>query len=383
MVSFGLCWNTSGNPKISDNITSDSVMRSNRFTDTLTGLKGGTKYYLRAYAVNTKGIGYGNEVTFTTLPAGVPEITTTMTSNITYATAVSGGKITNDGGATFIAGGVCWSEFPSPTITNNKTIDRTTVGEFISTLTELKPERVYHLRAYATNTLGTAYGNDITFTTPSESSSVLDADGNIYNTINIGNQVWFQQNLKTTRYSNGDLIGTTTPVTLNISMESSPKYQWAYNGIEDNAVLYGRLYTWFAVNDNRNICPTGWHVATRTEWQILLDYLTANGYGYGGSGDNIAKAMAETFGWVIDGTAGNVGNDQASNNKSRFSALPSGGRISSVFGYCGIGSYWMSATEENETYAQRGCYMYSSNGGVYTALVNKKDGYSVRCLRNN
>jgi len=93
-------------------------------------------------------------------------------------------------------------------------------------------------------------------------NSVTDADGNVYTILTIGNQTWMGRNLRTTKYRNNDVIGTTTPVTLNITSENNPKYHWAYGGNESNVATYGRLYTWYAVNDNRNLCPLGWHVPT-------------------------------------------------------------------------------------------------------------------------
>ena len=77
---------------------------------------------------------------------------------------------------------------------------------------------------------------------------IKDADGNVYTSVTIGTQVWMKENLKTTKYGNGDLIGTTTPATLDISLESTPKYQWAYEGNESNVNTYGRLYTWYCSN---------------------------------------------------------------------------------------------------------------------------------------
>src|SRR5664280_2965928 len=99
---------------------------------------------------------------------------------------------------------------------------------------------------------------------------VRDGDGNLYNTITIGTQVWMAENLKATKYLNGEIIGTTTA---NILEESSPKYQWAYGNDENNVPTYGRLYTWYAVTDSRSVCPTGWHVPIDTEWNALTTYL--------------------------------------------------------------------------------------------------------------
>jgi uncharacterized protein (TIGR02145 family) len=102
---------------------------------------------------------------------------------------------------------------------------------------------------------------------------MTDQDGNVYTSVTIGTQVWMVENLKTTKYRNGDLIGTTTPATLNISAEATPKYQWAPNYAESIVTTYGRLYTWYAVTDTRNVCPTGWHVPTNVEWSILTTFL--------------------------------------------------------------------------------------------------------------
>jgi uncharacterized protein (TIGR02145 family) len=104
-------------------------------------------------------------------------------------------------------------------------------------------------------------------------STVTDGDGNIYGKVIIGTQVWLTENLKTTKYRNGDLIGTTTPAGLDIYDEVTPKYQWAYAGNEDNVATYGRLYTWYAITDTRNVCPTGWHVPSDAEWLTLENYL--------------------------------------------------------------------------------------------------------------
>lgn len=213
--------------------------------------------------------------------------------------------------------------------------------------------------------------------------TVKDIDGNIYHTVTIGKQVWMAENLKTTKYNNGDFIGTTIPATLNISGESTPKYQWAYNGDETNVATYGRLYTWYAVTDIRNVCPTGWHVPTDEEWTTLIDYLTNNGFGYEGTGNNIAKSMASKSGWTANGTAGNVGNDQASNNSSGFTALPSGNReVYGTFHDIGFNGYWWSATKSNDTFAWY-ISIYYDNGFVNRSpYYFKHYGWAIRCLKD-
>ena len=316
--------------------------------------------------------------------ATLPILITAAVSNITWSTATSGGNVTDIGGATISASGVCWSTLINSTITNSKTTDGTGIGAYMSSITGLTPVTTFYLRAYATKSVGTAYGSEISFATSSTSTSVTDINGNVYNTIIIGNQVWMQQNLKTTKYSNGDLIGTTVYASFDLdkSNEIKPKYQWVYNGMESNVALYGRLYTWYTIIDSRNVCPIDWHVPTDVEWTTLTDYLTNNGYSYNGSGDKIAKSLAATFGWSKAGTAGNIGYDQTSNNSSGFAALPSGARYPyGSFGGIVSEGIWWSATKNDTTDAWNRS-LYNSQSIIERGAWNKRIGYSVRCLRD-
>jgi len=164
VTARGVCWNTSSGPTISNNTTTDGS-GSGSFTSSITGLLPGTTYYVRAYATNSIGTAYGNELTITT-SAILPVITTTAISAITSTTAASGGNITTDGGAAVTARGVCWNTSSGATISNNKTIDGTNAGSFTSSVTGLLPGTTYYVRAYATSSVGTAYGNELTLTTP-------------------------------------------------------------------------------------------------------------------------------------------------------------------------------------------------------------------------
>lgn len=131
---------------------------------TLTGLSFATTYYARAYATGPEGTVYGSERTFTTLPV-LATVTTVAATNVQGTTAVTGGNITADGGAAVTARGVCYGTSPAPTVTGNKTTDGEGLGDFVSNLTGLKGLTRYYARAYATNSAGTAYGNEISFTT--------------------------------------------------------------------------------------------------------------------------------------------------------------------------------------------------------------------------
>jgi uncharacterized protein (TIGR02145 family) len=215
-----------------------------------------------------------------------------------------------------------------------------------------------------------------------QKGTVSDFEGNVYPTVLIGNQWWMAKNLKATKYNNGDQISTTAPVTLSIVNETSPKYQWAYLGNEGLAAIYGRLYTWNTVMDTRNICPTGWHLPSDTEWTTLTDYLISNGYGFQGSGDDIAKSMASTSGWLLHGIVGVPGNDQASNNSSGFTSLPGGIREPiGDFLYAGGDSYFWSSTENSATSAWYRIVDFDQFI-IPRDNVNKKAGLSVRCLKD-
>jgi uncharacterized protein (TIGR02145 family) len=161
ITARGVCWSTSSNPTINDSITVDGVGAGN-FISTLSGLKTGTTYYVKAYSTNSKGTSYGDEVQFKTL-SSIPEVITATINSITTSSAISGGEILHDGGETVIARGVCWGTSPIPTTNNSKTITGSGKGSFSSILSNLKSGTQYYIRAYATNSIGTAYGNELTF----------------------------------------------------------------------------------------------------------------------------------------------------------------------------------------------------------------------------
>lgn len=164
VTARGLCWSTSANPTILNSKSSDGT-GTGSFVSNIAALTPGTTYHVRAYASNSIGTGYGSDLTFTTGNIVVPSVTTTTVSAVSYTTATSGGNITSDGGASIIAKGVCWSTVANPTITDPKTSDGVGTGSFASNITGLSSGALYHARAYATNSIGTSYGADVTFTT--------------------------------------------------------------------------------------------------------------------------------------------------------------------------------------------------------------------------
>jgi hypothetical protein len=164
IIAKGVCWNTSPKPTIADNKTENGT-GSTAFTSNITGLNPSTSYYVRAYATNNLGTAYSNEESFITLQPTLPVLTTNNATSITDTTAVSGGNIASDGGLNIIEKGVCWSTSQNPTIANNKTINGSGTGSFISNIVGLNSGTMNYVRAYATNSIGTSYGNQVIFTT--------------------------------------------------------------------------------------------------------------------------------------------------------------------------------------------------------------------------
>ncbi len=159
----GVCWSVSPEPTTS-NLHSSDGNGLGTFVSTLTGLQPSTTYYVRAYATNANGTVYGEQRVVST-PSGLPTVTTTTATNITANSAVCGGNVTGDGGYTVIQRGVCYSTTPNPTIGGMRTTDGSGTGSFVSNLTGLTAGTTYYYRAYATNAMGTVYGEERTMTT--------------------------------------------------------------------------------------------------------------------------------------------------------------------------------------------------------------------------
>jgi uncharacterized protein (TIGR02145 family) len=210
---------------------------------------------------------------------------------------------------------------------------------------------------------------------------VTDKEGNVYKTVKIGGQWWMAENLKTTLYNNGDPIDY--PGTDNIawSKNITGAYAWYLNDEATYKNTYGALYNWYAINKG-NLCPTGWSVPDVDDWTILETYLTDNGYGFDGSGNDIAKSMAATSGWGVSGILGTVGNDQPSNNRSGFTGLPGGYRhISGEFYDYGNYGYWWSSSEYDYLNGNYRCLIYSFSD-LHSGITGKMYGKSIRCVKN-
>ncbi len=203
VTARGVCWSTSHNPTVSNSHTTDGS-GTGSFTSSITGLSQNTTYYVRAYATNSVGTAYGEERTFTTSASvSLPTVTTSSVSSITSSTATCGGNVTNDGNATVTARGVCWSTSHNPTVSNSHTTDGSGTGSFTSSITGLSANTTYYVRAYATNSAGTAYGEELTFTTNTQCFGGFDENG-------ASNAVFTVASGRTVKFSRGNLQYTTT-----------------------------------------------------------------------------------------------------------------------------------------------------------------------------
>ena len=180
VTARGVCWSTNPNPTIGNAHTSDGT-GTGTFISSITGLSPNTTYYVRAYATNSAGTAYGNEVSFTTSQPSVvpPSVTTNQVSNIQQTSATGSGTVTSDGGATVTQRGVCWSTSHNPTTSGNHAqASSGGIGAFTLNMTNLTPGTTYYVRAYATNSAGTAYGNEVSFTTQQVQSYIITVSAN-------------------------------------------------------------------------------------------------------------------------------------------------------------------------------------------------------------
>ena len=375
----GVVWGTHDNPTIDDNKTVDGS-GTGSFVSQLEGLEPETVYYVRAYAANSKGTAYGNSIAFQTLAYDLPELNTAEVTGITQNSAVSGGSITSDGGNPITARGVVWATHDNPTLEDYKTVNGTGMGNFISQLDGLEPETNYYVRAYATNDMGTAYGNTLAFRTleqPETGTFTDDRDGTVYKTIKIGNQVWMAENL---RYL-PSVVGQAT------SSNSEPCYYvYDYNGTDVEEAkattiytIFGALYNWPAAMDGENssstnpsgvkgVCPTGWHLPSDAEWTQLVEYL---------GGENVAggkmKENSDLY-WINPNTD--------ATNSSGFTALPGDYLYyaDNHFHHLGYYGTWWSATAGYNGVYDR--YVYNESGKIYRTESGKAGGWSIRCVKD-
>lgn len=328
-------------------------------------------------------------------PITLPIISTDSPTFITSNSVISGGNIISDGGSPIIQLGVCWSKQPNPTIQSNKTQQNGGNSNFTCQLGILSPSSTYYTRSYATNSLGTAYGQEIIFKTTSLLDTIISIDGSgvyfdgyNYSSKILGNgQEWMAENLRTSIFSNGDSLNHYTDY---MDWYNDSIGAWSYVNEDSSLVTpYGKLYNFYSVLDERNVCPSGWHVPNNEEWAYLLIYL---------GGDALAggylKDTSQLF-WGIELVQ--------STNLSGLSFFPSGRRKNVHWSQLPVGAnplpdYFFSHVGQgailwsrdfftpNQLSNQESSFYFSliqsSLGVYYDWTPNRNEGLAIRCLRN-
>jgi uncharacterized protein (TIGR02145 family) len=302
----------------------------------------------------------------------IPVLTTAPVTDISQTSAIGGGTITSDGGAAVQIRGLhlSWTQgfekydiFPA---------DGSGTGAFICTITDLSPNKLYYVRAFATNSKGTAYGDTHSFTTLKILiDSVADIDGNIYHVVPIGNQSWLRENLRVRKYRNGDAIP-------NVLGDN----QWkalttgafcTYENLAVNGATYGNLYNWHALSDARGLCPTGWHVPSRDEWAELGNYL---------GGEALAGGVLKSKGTIEAGTGLWYAPNTGATDSIGFTGLPGGYRIfyGTYYSISNVAFFWSSS---DTTAVNAWNYVLDANNEELTRNYNfKTNGFSVRCCKD-
>jgi len=197
-------------------------------------------------------------------------------------------------------------------------------------------------------------------------TSVTDYEGYEYNAVKIGEQVWLDENLRTTHYTDGSNIESGYDI-FDLSTETEPQYWFNYDNDLSLGNIYGKLYTWYVIN-NGNICPESWHVPSDLEWTALTDYLG----GASIAGDKLKEAG------LLHWDSPNTG----ATNETGFTALPGGGRTQNIGFYTDkVAGYWWTSSEgsPNEAFLRA---MFNDFTSVHGNDTNKKHGFSIRCIKN-
>ena len=328
VTARGICWSTNPNPTINDNKTNNGSGIGS-FTSNLSNLASQTTYYVRAYAINEVGTAYGEEVSFTTLEEHgtgdeneedeitLPTVTTNSVTDIKATTATCGGNITSDGNGTVTARGICWSANPNPTINDNKTTNGEGLGSFTSNLSNLASQTTYYVRAYAINEVGTAYGEEVSFTT-------LERNANGREYVDLGLRVkWATCNVGATSPEEyGDYFAWGETMTKETYTEDNcPTYGVSKSELQSQGIIDSEGNLTSQYDAAQTNWGGSWRMPTKAELEELLDECTWTW-----------TKQNSVNGYKVTGPNGN----------SIF--LPAAGYRSgsSLYGAGGYGDYWSS-----------------------------------------
>jgi uncharacterized protein (TIGR02145 family) len=378
VTTRGVCWSTGSNPTLSDNKTSDGSGVGD-FDSQITGLLPATTYYVRAYATNSSGTGYGPVLSFKT--AGTVPKATSLQPLMIFGDGATLSAIVNP---CLLTSTVSFEY--GQTAGYGNSVDYTKYLYYADQkiairISGLTPGTTYHFRVKAVNSLGTSYGDDMIFQT---TQAVADNVGNQYNTIVIGSQTWTSRNLETTMFNDSTEIPLVTDDSTWAVLDT-PGMCWYNNDELQSRETYGALYNWYAVS-NGKLCPAGFHVATIDEWITFVSFLGENWFYYGGYiGMSAGILMANETGWDYSSVVESIGNTDLPDfrNITGFSVLPAGIRDASQKVYSSRGSYssFWTTTENYADYSDIVGFSFDGTIPEY-GYQKRTNGYSIRCLKN-
>ncbi|MCF8373226.1 MAG: fibrobacter succinogenes major paralogous domain-containing protein [Bacteroidales bacterium] len=314
------------------------------------------------------------------LPTALPTVSTDSIQHISTNRVTIGGKVIEDGQLYVSERGLCWNTTGSPTTSDSILILGSGRGPFSKSQTGFATDTTYYIRAFAINTLGTSYGDEMQFIINSQTITcgyqISDYDGNVYNTVLIGNQCWMQENLRTTHYANGNpLIDGTNAG--GIAGNDTTQFMFDYNNNTSYTNVYGKLYTWAAVMGSfsssvsvpsgvQGICPVGWHVPSNDEYWVLNYFL---------GGEQVAggklKDATNNYWFPLYNQA---------TNESGFTALPCGSRYNDgTFAPINKRGSWWTATGYVHAHFMTLLHNYNES---FDQTWYKEMGRSVRCLKD-
>lgn len=347
---------------------------SYRFGDILmfTSIKNG---YYDGYILDspTKDSSYTFELV-RSIPV-IPTVLMDSISNITSTTASCSGNVIDDGGANVTIRGFCWSSSPNPTIDDSTTVDGNGMGSFIDSISGMKPDSRYYIRAYAINNIGISYSNEIEFCTLEDSTGVpcpgiptIEYEGRVYHTVHIGTRCWLRENLN---------VGTRVDV--NVSQTNNGQIEkYCYDEDEHNCEIYGGLYQWNEMMQytsgtlSQGICPDGWRLPNQADWNNLI---------YSNGGYDIAGGKLKSTGTIEEGTGLWHFPNDGTTNSSGFTAEPAG---IACYSYDSQGySAWFWVSESISSTESIYIALQQNSSTVSNYYMFKSYGLSVRCLKDN
>jgi uncharacterized protein (TIGR02145 family) len=366
-VAFTAPSNTGGSPITGYTVTSNPgniIVNGSTSPITVTGLTNGTTYTFTVTATNANGISLPSSASNSVIPSTVPGAPAIGTAtegdaqvSVTFTAPASNGG----------------SVITGYTVTSNPGNISITGGTSPITVTGLTNGTLYTFTVVANNINGSSIASAASNSVrPHTATTIYDIEGNVYNIVTIGSQVWMANNLKTATFANGEAIPTTADLTTDISGMTSPVFQWPDNSpaMVDISAVYGRLYTWYAAIDSRNVCPAGWHVPSDADFGTLSAYL---------GGDLTAGGALKEVG-ITHWSAPNT----TATNTTGFTMIGSGDRLATG----GLGAFvntydrgylWSSSINGTLSWGRT----FDTNDAVF--LRNgylPRAGVSIRCLKN-